>query len=181
MPGLGPSFWTAAAQALDPAGTPSWIPATLAGLRRLSEVRDDPAATVARFLAVGRRVRAFAPDLTAVDVDDFLALVGRMRGRDVLSAANDPGLIPLAVRRERARLPLRQRLKEHGKRHADARDLLLAGLKANDSARVAASLGGRQARRASARASTVSSGSAGKGATMSSNRPSSPAAFAAAR
>lgn len=138
-PGLGASFWTAVAQALDPDANPRWTPATLAGLRRLVSVRDDPTATYARFLAVARRVRS-AADLSAADVDDFLALVGRMRGRDVLSAANDPDPLVLAVRRERSRVPLRQRLKDHGKRHADARDQLIAGLKANDPERVAAAL-----------------------------------------
>src|SRR5262245_31437979 len=39
VPGIGPAFWSALFQALDPVRHPAWLPATVAGLRRLGLAR----------------------------------------------------------------------------------------------------------------------------------------------
>src|SRR5207237_8150221 len=99
--GLGPAFWSAAAQALDPDRHPSWTAATLAGARRLGlapRSANGPDAVYADFLDAARRIRSEAPALTAQHVDDFLTLVARMRGRDLFRGADDADPLPALIR-----------------------------------------------------------------------------------
>jgi hypothetical protein len=142
--GRGPAFWSAAAQALDPDRHPAWTPPVLAGLRRLGLVAGrrgaDPAELYAAVLGAYERMLADEPRLTALHLDHFLTLVARMRGRDLWAGADAVDPLPALIRQERSRVPLRRRLKERGKALADAREQLLAGLKGNDAARVAAAL-----------------------------------------
>src|SRR5581483_5289831 len=87
VPGLGPAFWSALFQGLDPQRHPAWTPAVITGLRRLGldawQAHDGPAAVYATLLETYARLRASHPGLTALHVDHFLTLVARMRGRDL--------------------------------------------------------------------------------------------------
>lgn len=158
--GLGPSFWSALAQALDPQRHPAWLPVVIAGLQRLGLPCPQPdhspgQAYAALHLAYGR-LQAEAPALSALHLDHFLGLVGRMQGRDLFgkhSAATDthektsckkraPADFALRalIRQERARLPLRRRLKERGPALRRARQLLETGLANHNGTDLAAAL-----------------------------------------
>jgi hypothetical protein len=120
VPGLGPAFWSALCQALDPRHHLGWTPAIILGLRRLGLARwagdHGPGPMYAALLDACARVRAVEPQLTALHVDHFLYLVAAMRGRALLSVSPGSGPdLPAVIRRERARLPLRRRLKERGR------------------------------------------------------------------
>lgn len=134
--GLGPAFWSAAAQALDPGRYAGWTAMNLAGLHRLGLIRwhggDGPAAIYSSLLTTYRRILRQEPTLTALHIDHFLLLVGRMRGRDLWSGAEQADPLMTAIRQERGRYPLRQRLKERGRKLADARSQFEAALRAND-------------------------------------------------
>src|SRR6266542_2443538 len=76
VPGLGPAFWSALFQGLDPLRHPGWLPATVLGLRRLGLARwgtnASPAQVYTAMLDACTRVRAVEPTLTALHVDHFL-------------------------------------------------------------------------------------------------------------
>jgi MoxR-like ATPase len=141
VPGLGPAFWSALFQALDPLRHPGWLPTTLPALRRLglfpTAEGAGPGAVYAGLLNVCARVRELEPALSAAHFDHFLCLVATMRGRGLASGglALGPDL-PTLIRRERARVPLRRRLKERGRALHAARQELEAGLAAEDGARI---------------------------------------------
>src|SRR5207237_9371199 len=89
IPGLGPAFWSAVAQAIDPR-LPAWLPLSLAGLRRLgllSETPAEPGALYARLSEAYAQLLARQPDWTAFECDHFLACVAIMTGRDLELAA----------------------------------------------------------------------------------------------
>src|SRR5262249_45075538 len=87
--GLGPSFWSAVFQALDPQRHAAWTPAVEAGLRRLGlvswQAQDRPGRVYAVILEAHGRLRAFAPALGSLHAEHFLTLVAGMRGRDLWS------------------------------------------------------------------------------------------------
>jgi hypothetical protein len=89
--GLGPDFWSALFQALDPMRYPAWTPATEAGLRRLGLARwrptRRPGRVYAAILDTYARIRALEPALTPLHVDHFLTLVAGMPGRDLFAGA----------------------------------------------------------------------------------------------
>ena len=89
--GLGPAFWTALFQALDPARQAGWTPATVVGLRRLGLARwpaHAAAAEVHAGLLKGHaHIRAREPGLTGPHIDHFLTLAALMQGRDLWSGA----------------------------------------------------------------------------------------------
>jgi hypothetical protein len=159
VPGLGPAFWSAVFQGLDPARHPAWTPVVETGLRRLGLAAwryDRPGAVYAALVAAYGQILELEPALTALHVDHFLGLVAGMRNRELLPDAATPPTLDLAalVRQERGRLPLRTRLKERGRALLQARRDLEAGLAAQDVARVGAALavadpvgGARTARR----------------------------------
>jgi len=148
--GLGPSFWTALFQGLDPARHVGWTPATVVGLRRLGLARWPAHAGAAEIHAVlveaHARIRALEPALTGLHVDHFLTLTALMQGRDLWSGARrletvGTGLdLDAVIRQERTRLPLRRRLKERGRALDQARDEVEAALAARDGARLGAAL-----------------------------------------
>jgi MoxR-like ATPase len=132
--GLGPQFWSALFQAARPARNPGWTPATLEGLRRLGldswAVGASPGAVYAGLLSAYEQIQEWEPALTAVQVDHFLSLVAAMRGRNLVRtpAGEEADSFEKAVLRERARVSLRERLKERGEAIARAQEQLEAGL-----------------------------------------------------
>ncbi len=143
IPGLGPSFWSALFQALDPQRHPGWLPTTLAGLRRLGLAPRDrgagPGAVYAELIEAYTRVRELEPGLTALHMDHFLAQVATLRGRALGAGTLGPDL-PTMIRRERARVPVRRRLKERGQALHAGRQELEAGLASEDGPRIGAAL-----------------------------------------
>src|SRR5262249_20777278 len=139
--------WSAVAQGLDPLEHPAWTSSTEAGLARLGLDSWPKAAGPAHVYDALRRaharIRALEPALSALHVDHFLALVAAMRGRDLPGPeATGPGpdALPELVRKERARCPIRKRLKERFCSLHEARARLQAGLAAGEAAAVGAAL-----------------------------------------
>jgi hypothetical protein len=149
VPGLGPSFWSAVVQGLNPTELPAWTPATLAGLMRLGLLDAGapsaaPGTVYADIVNAYARIRAAGQGLSALHVDHFLALVGRMTGRDLFGGQ---GLVPSAadavaalIRQERARRPVRGLIKARCTVVAHAKNKLETGLAANDAASLKAAL-----------------------------------------
>ena len=143
--GLGPAFWSALLQGLAPTIHPGWTPATVAGLRRLRLVRlpqgASPADVYAALIETHARVRSVEPKLTALQIDHFLILVASLEGRHLertAAAATCP--VAQAVRRLRARLLLRELLRERGQTLADAQTRLESGLAKQDGKLIGAAL-----------------------------------------
>lgn len=132
VPGLGPSFWSAVAQALSPMRNPGWLSATVAGACRLGLYQprpdDQPATVYAALLQAAAKVRAMEPHLSALHVDHFLALVGSMHGRHLFGHGEAPCAVAAALARVRQRRPLRELLKERGHLLAVAQERLEAAL-----------------------------------------------------
>ncbi|HWG42590.1 MAG TPA: DUF2461 family protein [Gemmataceae bacterium] len=121
--GLGPRFWSALLQGLQPAHHPGWTPAIRAGLQRLGLVNgrrgDDPEIIYADLLSAYSQIQALEPALSALHIDHFLTLVAAMRGRNLprheeIDEEKQRAPIHAAIQRERARMPLRERLKDRG-------------------------------------------------------------------
>jgi MoxR-like ATPase len=144
--GLGPSFWSAVVQALDPTCYPAWTPATETGLRRLGLARwrphHGPGKVYAALVNVYRRLLAAEPTLSALHLDHFLMLVAGMQGRDLWSGRDAGPTVDVAdlLRQERAASPVRPRLKERGGVLADACRQLEAGLRVGDGRAIGAAL-----------------------------------------
>jgi uncharacterized protein (DUF2461 family) len=142
--GLGPSFWSAILQALDVRRNPSWTPTTIAGLRRLGLVRAECRTTnYAEVAAAHEQLFALAPVLTSLHLEHFLALVAAMRGRDLRLGqmpAEPEKLLAVAMQQERARLPLRVRLKENGRQLECAKCELKTALANQEGSRFRAAL-----------------------------------------
>ncbi len=136
--GLGPAFWCALAQALQPLRNPSWTPDLVTGLRRLGLARMPHnaglAAMYSGLTAAYAQIRSLQPELSAGQIDHFLTLAARMCGRELWSAgateAEDE--VAAVVARLRQVEPLRQRLKERGQELARAQELLQLGLSGRD-------------------------------------------------
>lgn len=137
--GLGPSFWSAILQALDPRRNPAWTPTTIAGLHRLGLASAESCMpTYAEVAAAHERLFALAPALTSLHLEHFLALVVGMRGRDLRSGqmpTEPEKLLSAALQQERAKLPLRRRLKENGRKLAHAKSELETALANQDGSR----------------------------------------------
>ena len=122
--GLGPAFWTALLQGLDPLRQVGWTHATIAGLRRLGLADWPPHAGAAEIhaaiLQAADHIRSVETALRGWHVDHFLTLVALMSGRDLWSGVRrletaGAGIdLEAVIRQERTRLPLRRRLKERG-------------------------------------------------------------------
>ncbi len=134
--GLGPQFWSAVLQAVQPMRNPGWTPATLPGLRRLGLVRPQPGGSpgmiYAALVAAYARIRALEPALSALHVDHFLHLVAAMNGRHLFAEGQPRCPITAAIGRQRRRLPLRDLLKERGPALAAAQEKLEAALATRD-------------------------------------------------
>ena len=85
--GLGPSFWSALLQALQPSRHPGWMPSIVAGLERLGLATwrrgDRPETIYAGLLSAYERIQALEPALSALHIDHFLALVAALQGRNL--------------------------------------------------------------------------------------------------
>jgi 5-methylcytosine-specific restriction protein B len=138
VPGLGPSFWSAIVQGLHPGRHPGWTPTIRAGLERLGltagMVRSGPADLYSSLLELHGRIRSARPDLLALHIDHFLALLAVMPGRNLHAGGKLLHACPVtaAIRRTRAHTPLRQRLKQRGAALAAAQERIEAGLAARD-------------------------------------------------
>jgi hypothetical protein len=144
--GLGPSFWSALCQALDPMHHPSWTATTVAGLQRLGLLREQacrgPGAFYTSIWETHQQLFALAPALHAFHLEHFLTLLAGMRGRDlwsghtILEADSIKTRLRLALGQERSRLPLRRRIKERGQALQEARQELEAGMARRDGQRL---------------------------------------------
>ena len=138
VPGLGPSFWSALLQARSPGRFPGWTPAIQVGLERLlgRDPHDAPAPAdlYGELLDLHARIRSTHPEMTSLHIDHFLSLLAHMRGRDIAGGAAGLTACPVdaAIRRMRARRPLRERLKERGKEIAEAQERFRRALEEND-------------------------------------------------
>jgi hypothetical protein len=147
--GLGPVFWSALIQALDPTHHAAWTPSVVTGLARLGlaswRPHDRPACVYATLQEAYTQIREREPALSALHIDHFLSLIAAMPGRDLWSGQERLGMVLRDVldvlRQERSRRPLRRRLKEDGQAHQEARRELERGLAAQDGPRIGAALG----------------------------------------
>jgi hypothetical protein len=147
---LGPAFWSAVFQALDPVRQPAWSAGVLAGLERLEIAelpdRGNPAGAYAALGSVYARLRSLEPALGALQLDHFLTLVAAMQGRDLWSGAElladtqAAAELRKALQRMRLRVPLRERIKTGGRAFHEARGRLRDGLAARDAGKVVAAL-----------------------------------------
>jgi hypothetical protein len=148
--GLGPAFWSAIVQGLEPLRHAAWTPAVVAGLKRLG-FADGPTtggagSIYSALLEAYARIRALEPTLTALHVDHFLTLVAAMRSRDLWSgqgALEWPGLavdLPTLIQQVRVGLSLRRRVKERGRELRDAGRQLEKGLAAQNVLQIGSSL-----------------------------------------
>jgi 5-methylcytosine-specific restriction enzyme B len=87
--GLGPTFWSALLQAVDPIHNPAWMPGVLAGFVRLErndwEAADRPSTVYSALLDAYAPMRSEAPALTALHIDHFLTLVAVTSDRRLAS------------------------------------------------------------------------------------------------
>jgi MoxR-like ATPase len=142
--GLGPQFWSALLQALQPAHHPGWTPAILKGLERLGMARwcsgVGPDVVYAALISAYDRIQSLEPGLSALHVDHFLTLVAAMCGRNLPRSdeanAGPQEMIHAAIRRERGRLSLRERLKDRGQALARGQEQLESALAQCDGKRL---------------------------------------------
>jgi 5-methylcytosine-specific restriction protein B len=142
--GLGPQFWSALLQGLQPSRHPGWTPAILAGLERLGLARwrtgDGAEVVYAALVSEYGRIQTLEPALSALHIDHFLTLVAAMRGRNLPrpdEASEGPhDRIRAAIRRERSRLSLRERLKDRGQALARGQEQLESALAQCDGKRL---------------------------------------------
>jgi MoxR-like ATPase/uncharacterized protein (DUF2461 family) len=141
--GLGPDFWSALAQALDPLLAPAWVPDVRAGLARLEmhDSRSEAAADVyADLCAQYARIRKHQPTWSAGQIDWFLANVAHLRGREWGTVPNPHSDWPGRIRQARNQRPLRATVKTHGRQHALAKADLEVALRHGDLARLVPAL-----------------------------------------
>ena len=144
VPGLGTGFWSALAGSIESNRVPRWSPAIERGLLRLGLIREAIGSVRSRFDAICRAcdvLRESAPDLTAVEVGDFLERVSRLTGRELPTTPGGPNAfawtvtpeeIAQAVREVRARLPLQNRIRATSDQQAVAMSEFQTATKAGD-------------------------------------------------
>lgn len=139
IPALGPTFWSAVAQALDPLRHPSWTPHTFLGARRLGLVRRRRIWYGDLMMACDE-IRERDPRMTAIHVDHFLTLASVCRGPDLsrISLPADPMLAAIAD--ERSERPPDRTVRDHAARIATARHGLQAALSLEDGSAAIAAL-----------------------------------------
>jgi hypothetical protein len=148
--GLGPAFWSALGQGLDPLQHPAWTRGVERGLHRLGLARwstgHGPGQVYAALLDLYAELLSRETGLSALHLDHFFTLVGVMQGRDLWSGAQrlesaEPAAgLAAVVRQERSRVPLRQRLKERGHALQESRRRLETALACQDGAGIGAAL-----------------------------------------
>src|SRR5262249_30577433 len=124
--------------ALDPVHCPAWLPPVEAGLLRLGLASwsrgDSPTRIYSSILQSYRAIQLLHPACIAAHVDHFLCLVASLPGRELEPAKQSLTLcepwsrLPASLREVRPRAPLRNRLKEHGRRLHEARQKLAAAV-----------------------------------------------------
>jgi MoxR-like ATPase len=140
--GLGPAFWSAILQGLEPLSQPAFMRGVVAGLQRvalLGDVRHVPPVVVYRQLKrVYGQLLAEHKELSALHLDYFFNLVAGMQGRELWSAVDrlagvaSGAEVDALIRAERTRLPLRRQLKERGRTLFRARQALTQALAERD-------------------------------------------------
>lgn len=148
--GLGPSFWSALIQGIDPAKHAAWTPGVVAGLARLGLVcwkpEDSPGSVYAAIQEAYAEIRNREPLLSALHVEHFLSLVAAMRGRELWSGQEcreefaNPCSLADTLRQRRSRISLRCQLKERGAALHKGRRELERGMATQDGARIGAAL-----------------------------------------
>jgi hypothetical protein len=141
VPGLGPVFWAAVAQATDPDRLPGWTSATECGLVRLGILKrtdgDPPGPIFGRMAEAYAKIQAVDPALTATRIDEFLGRVAATRGRELAaSARNVNEVVEDLVRQVRSKYPLRERLKAHLPTRTEGHARLEVALQNQDAAEV---------------------------------------------
>jgi hypothetical protein len=129
--GVGPTFWSAIAQALDPLRLPAWTMDVVAGARRLGLIQRKR-IWYGDLIGACERCRRHDPRLTATHVDHFLTLVGRTSSPDQFDDALLTDPIPALVEAERSTNPLDRRLQERRSVLAAARTALVIALRSDD-------------------------------------------------
>src|SRR5262245_56160726 len=82
--GVGPAFWSAVAQSIDPSRLPAWTREIVRGARRLGLIQRKR-IWYGDLVGACEQLRLRDPRLTASHVDHFLTLVGRMTEPDLHS------------------------------------------------------------------------------------------------
>jgi hypothetical protein len=131
VPGVGPAFWSAIAQSLDPLRLPAWTPEIVKGARRLGLVRRKK-PWYGDLVSACEELRRRDPRLTATHVDHFLTLVGRMTRADLHSGGPLDDPLPALISSERGHCPLRRKLTDRRALVTAARTALLVALRAED-------------------------------------------------
>jgi hypothetical protein len=137
--GVGPAFWSAVVQALDPLRLPAWTPEIVKGARRLGLIQRKR-IWYGDIVGACEQLRKRDPRLTASHVDHFLTLVGRMTKPDLYSGGALVDPLPALIEAERADYPLRQRLSDRRPLVAAARTALLVALRSEDAELAVAAL-----------------------------------------
>jgi hypothetical protein len=136
VPGLGPTFWSAIAQGLDPDRHPGWTPAILAGVRRLGLAKwapgTPPASIYGRLLEVYGRLLGSGALSSAQQVDHFLTRVAGTSGRALAPDEDPAARWRKVVDRLRAGGGLREQLKTRGQAIARGQHLLAQALASCD-------------------------------------------------
>lgn len=145
VPGLGPRFWAAVAQATDPDRLPGWTPATERGLIRLGMLkrsdRDGPGTVFQRMSAAYREIQSMDGAMSATQIDDFLGRVAATRGRELADTPRTTHeAVEDLVRQVRSKYPVRERLKAHLPARTEGRARLEAALLAQDASGMRAAL-----------------------------------------
>jgi hypothetical protein len=132
VPGLGPSFWSAVIQAIDPHRLPGWLPSTVRGLQKLGLIParfyERCGAAYGSLTAAYDRLRAGCPELTAQKIDAFLARVSATTSRELATLTRNSDPFAAALHRQRDQFPLPQRVSRQSKLFEAARTQLEKGL-----------------------------------------------------
>ncbi len=129
--GLGPAFWSALVQGLDPDRHPGWTPDIVSAVRRLGLARWAPGAGAAivygRLLEACTRLLASGALTSAQQVDHFLTRVAHTTGR-TLAPDSESAHLRKAVERVRSGGHLREQLKQRGQALSSAQGRLAQAL-----------------------------------------------------
>jgi len=143
VPGLGPAFWSALAQGLDPDRHPSWTPEIVSSVRRLGLARwapgAGPAVVYGKLVAVYGQLLSSGALASAQQVDQFLTRVAHTAGR-TLAMDGESLHLRKAVEQVRSGGGLRDKLKQRGQALSMAQRRLAQALARCDAAEILAVL-----------------------------------------
>ncbi len=139
VPGLGPSFWSALIQALNPSRHPAWTPTVLEGMQRVGLITrlvpKRPEQIYTTLLELQGQLQQRWPALSALHGEHFFSLVAEMQDRELWAGAHrlrpgSPHLdLSATLHQMRASQPLRERLRQRGAELAQAQRWLEEGLR----------------------------------------------------